>query len=82
MVRAKFKVESTQPRDQVLPGGDVVHEGGTVTLRPVYSGSPENDQFYKLTPSGQIVLSTINVAAFEQFTEGQEFYVDFTPAGS
>lgn len=52
----------------------------TVYMAPVYSGSEENQQFFKLTPGGQIILHTINEAAFEQFAQGKEYYIDFTPA--
>lgn len=70
-VRAKFKVASVTES-----------EGGlkTATLHPVTSGSPENAEFFKWTPSGQIQLGTINPAAAEQFTPGRQFYVDFTQA--
>lgn len=44
------------------------------------SGSPENKQFYKWTPSGSIILSTINPNAAKEFAEGKEYYVDFTVA--
>lgn len=70
-VRAKFKVTRTEH-----------YEGGmsAVSLTPVTSGSEENKQFFKATPSGEIVLRTVNEHAAEQFTPGAEFYVDFTPA--
>lgn len=70
-VRAKFKVQSVTEV-----------EGGfkSVKLFPVTSGSPENAEFFKWTPSGSIDMGTINEAAAEQFKPGQEFYVDFTPA--
>lgn len=55
-------------------------KGGTVVLRPVVSGSAENESFYQYTPSGELVLSTINQAAFEQFDVPKEYYVDITPA--
>lgn len=69
-VRAKFKVSSVTEI-----------EGGlkSVKLQPVTSGSQENAEFYKWTPSGSIDLSTINEAASAQFKPGLEFYVDFTP---
>jgi len=67
-VRAKFTVVRKEGSRE---------EGGTVTLRPVYGGSPENDQFYRWTPGGQIELSTVNQAAFNAFEEGAEYYVDF-----
>lgn len=69
-VRAKFKVQSVTET-----------EGGlkTASLQPVSSGSPENAEFFKWTPSGSIQLGTINPAAAEQFKPGTSFYVDFTP---
>lgn len=74
MVRAKFKVDSIQP------GNITDSEGKSITLSPVISGSKENEDFYRWTPGGQILLSTINEAAAAQFEVGKEFYVDFTPA--
>lgn len=70
-VRAKFKVQSVTEQ-----------EGGlkTATLHPVTSGSPENAEFFKWTPSGSIQLGTLNPAAAAQFVPGKEFYVDFEPA--
>lgn len=55
-VRAKFRVTSIKPGS----------EGATINLSPVTSGSAENDQFYKWTPGGSIVLSTINPEAADQ----------------
>ena len=68
IVRAKFYVNT------------VDKENGRVELWPVTSGSPENEQYYKWTPAGNIVLQTINDHAIQQFTQGKEFYVDFTPS--
>lgn len=69
-VRAKFIVENVALRE----------DGGTVYLRPVTSGSDENDQFYKYTPGGSIQLSTLNQDAVNSFVVGAEYYVDFTRA--
>lgn len=74
-VRAKFKVDGKKPYNESEP-----ETGGAVSLSPVYSGSPENEQFYKWTPGGNISLSTVNGAAFGAFEVGKEYYVDFTPA--
>ena len=52
--------------------------GGSVSLSPVIGGSPENDEFFRFTPSGRLVLSTINAVAFRQFELGKEFYVDIS----
>ncbi len=69
-VRAKFIVESVTRTTQ----------GGSTTLRPVTSGSPENESFYKFTPGGTISLSIVNDPALAQFVPGRQFYVDFTEA--
>lgn len=70
-VRAKFKVSEVTQHEQ----------GASIKLVPVTSGSPENEQFFKWTPWGEIKIGTINPAAAEQFKPGAQFYVDFTPAG-
>ncbi|WP_437227516.1 hypothetical protein SH661x_000396 [Planctomicrobium sp. SH661] len=65
-VRAKFKVIS--------------RDGGNIRLNPVINGSAENEQFFRYTPGGSIDIQTLHDAAAEQFVEGKEYYVDFTPA--
>ena len=55
--------------------------GFELTFYPVVDGSAENKDFFKWTPAGQIVFSTINAKAAEQFEQGKEYYVDFSPAG-
>lgn len=69
-VRAKFKVRSVT----------ISNFGQSIELEPVTHGSPENERFYKETPGGKIVLSTINKNAGLQFKPDDEFYVDFTKA--
>jgi hypothetical protein len=74
VVRAKFVVQM---------GSKVAADDGNgarVKLLPVTSGSAENAEFYRLTPGGEITLSTINQTALDQFEEGKEYYVDFTKA--
>jgi hypothetical protein len=44
---------------------------------PVAGGSPENDEFFASTPSGQLKLSTIRE---NHFTHGKLYYLDFTEA--
>lgn len=70
MVRTKFKITSKQ---QSGPGF-------RVTASPVVRGSEENDSFYVLTPAGILILDTINQAAADQLVEGNEYYIDLTPA--
>ena len=67
-VRAKFRVETVENGA----------ESANISLRPVSGGSPENESFYKYTPSGLIELCTINKDAAAQFAPGDEFYVDFS----
>lgn len=71
-VRAKMKCEYTKVASDGF--------GGEVRLRPVISGSAENEAFYKYTPGGELVLATVNEAAFAQFEEGKEYYLDISPA--
>lgn len=68
MVRCKFKCESVKD--------------GEVRMRPVICGSPENDDFFKYTPGGELRISTINPSAIAQFRDGQEYYLDISPAQS
>lgn len=72
-VRAKFKVVSVTEV-----------EGGlkTAKLQSVTSGSPENEAFFKWTPTANIDLSTMNPVAAAEFVPGRQFYVDFVPAES
>lgn len=74
-VRAKFFVCRV---------GQTVYGGGKpqteIELQAVGGGSEENKQFFQYTPSGNIKLGVLNEAAAAQFSIGQEFYVDFTPA--
>ncbi|MDE2102608.1 MAG: hypothetical protein KGL39_35505 [Patescibacteria group bacterium] len=69
-VRAKFKVESVEH----------TADSANVKLSAVISGSEENKQFFRWTPSGGIQLSTVNKEAANRFEPGKEYYVDFTPA--
>jgi len=76
-VRAKFRCESIVTSPNIQPPDENLK---VIKLRAVTSGSPENDSFFKLTPSGEISLATVNAEASAQFTEGAEYFVDFTPA--
>ena len=76
-VRAKFHVLS---KEEVSSGNPEKPGVFNVTLDPVRDGSPENADFYAWTPSGKIVLQTLNPSAAEAFKPGKNMYVDFTPA--
>lgn len=41
---------------------------------------PEDQRFQKATPSGSAEFNIDNPSAIEQFTLGDSYYVDFTPA--
>lgn len=71
-VRAKMRCEAKS--------GDEA-SGYSILLRPVAGGSPENDEFYRWTPAGELSLTTVNPGAAAEFEEGREYYVDLTPAG-
>lgn len=76
MVRAKFYVYSKQV---------VEYAGGSapqtqIKLKPVTSGSPENEAFFKATPGGSIDLNIVNEEAAKQLEVGKTYYVDFTQA--
>jgi hypothetical protein len=73
MVRVKFTCTAVEPNGSTEPD----QTGSTVHLLPVVGGSLENEEFYKLTPGGQITLSTVNEAAAGYFEVGKNFYVDF-----
>jgi len=75
-VRAKFVCNSYETSLQ--QGAEL----RTVKLSAVYDGSPENKQFFKWTPNGQITMGVLNQAAWESFTLGKEFYVDFVPCAN
>ncbi len=42
-------------------------------------GSDENNTFARWTPTAELTMSITNPDLIGKFTEGQEFYVDFTP---
>jgi hypothetical protein len=51
-----------------------------LTLYPVTSGSTENEQFYKYTPTGELKLGTVVQSVGDQFEVGKTYYIDITPA--
>ena len=67
-VRAKFRCTCKESSNG----------GYRVSFSVVTDGSTENKEFYKYTPSGNIEMATINENAGNQFTVGDEYFVDFT----
>lgn len=69
-VRAKFKCYLVEDNG----------ESKTIKLEAVVNGSPENEAFFRWTPSGQLTLSCVNPKANEQFVEGGYYYLDISKA--
>lgn len=69
-MRCKVKLQSIL-KDQ---------NGSTVTFQPVTGGSPDNQNFFKFTPYGEIKLGVINDAVVDKLEIGGEYYVDFSRA--
>lgn len=73
MVRAKFVCNSYETS---LQSGE---ECRTVKFTAVVGVSPENKEFFKWTPNGQITIGLLNQKAWSQFKLGGEYFIDFTP---
>jgi len=54
--------------------------GGQIHLRPVSSGSQENERFFSATPGGQIQMAVLSPPASALFEVGKSYYVDFSAA--
>lgn len=74
MVRAKFRCDAINTIQQLN------YEYSEVILRPVSQGSEEDKAFWKATPGGELKMNVVNPEAAKQFTPGQSYYIDFTPA--
>jgi hypothetical protein len=76
VVRAKYKVASKTytkngPNEEALC---------SIKLFPVTTGSKENADFFKWTPSGSMDLGTVNQAAADALELGAEYFIDFIKA--
>jgi hypothetical protein len=69
MVRCKFVC--TEHREFKY-GAEILHG---YKFSPVTSGSKENEQFFKWTPSGSLEFGTVQAQAFEI---GKEYYLDLS----
>ena len=77
-MRAKMKINHIDKR----------HEGFEILyFNPVArndrypeDGGDENNTYAKFTPSGMLSLTVANPALIGKFAEGEEYYLDFTPA--
>jgi len=55
----------------------------TLIFSPVYANNDpqhENTKFWDTSPSGEIKLGTVNPDAWNYFTLGKEYYIDFAEA--
>lgn len=79
-VRAKFYVASIT-KSAWAPGQEP--KSATIVLSPVpfdhKNPQGENSKFWEASPSGKLEMNVTNPAAIEQFTVGQEYYLDFIP---
>jgi hypothetical protein len=69
-MRAKFYCEKVS--------NDVY--GQDVTLRTLYSDNPEDNQFSKATPSGELQMRIDNPNAIGKLIPGNHYYLDITEA--
>lgn len=67
-IRAKFNVLSVIGTEE---------NGSTIDLQAVTTGSPENEEFFKFTPSGHITMSVVDRETAKVFKEAKTMYVEF-----
>ena len=86
-MRAKMRVSRVQSNKYSSPAGDGKTTSERVEFQCVAKsegcpadGSDENNTFARWTPNGNAMYDIQNPDLFGKFQEGQEFYVDFTPA--
>jgi len=53
-------------------------DANSVRFEVVTSGSPENDSFFRWTPSGELRFSVLRKD--QVYDVGKEYYIDVTPA--
>jgi hypothetical protein len=73
-VRAKFKCERAEK--QPLDNGHQV----SVRFDAVINDSPENKEWSKWTPSGQLQMTISNENLVDHFIQGQEYFLDIKEA--
>lgn len=84
-VRAKFKCSNKVPTEYgqtkvtFHPVGPEYNAKTGKCEFPADAG--DNKEFWEASPSGELVLWIKNQAATDRFIVGQEYYLDFTPAG-
>jgi hypothetical protein len=73
-VRCKYVCREIVTREGTRDPEGKLYE---VRFSPVTSGSPENEEFYKWTPAGELKIGTIKRMPFEV---GKSYYLDITEA--
>ena len=77
-MRAKLRVSNVEPYD----GGENLSFSAVAKSEPYdKKGSDENNTFASFTPMAELKMTVNNPTLLGKFEVGQEFYVDFTPAG-
>jgi hypothetical protein len=76
ILRAKMSV--SEVTHSIEPDGSVGQE--KIKLQAVYTGSDENRQWSKFTPSANFEIWINNPDAHNKLSKGHEYYVDFIPA--
>lgn len=75
-VTAKFKVNSINEYE----GGKMITLSAVVGYDGVGNRIDENESWSKYTPSGNIEINITNPEAYNQFTVGKSYYINFTEA--
>ena len=70
--RCKFRCVDAAQSDPAKP-----EDGWRYRFEAVTSGNPENESFFRWTPSGQLTLSVVREHHYEV---GKEYYLDISPA--
>ena len=73
--RAKFYCAAVNPSDEGGP-----NHSENVTFRAVTNDTEENKTWSKWTPNGLLEMTITNPARFGAFKQGDEYFIDVTPA--
>lgn len=78
-MRAKMKINHIDKRNREH-GQETLYFNPVAASRYPDDGSDENNTYAKYSPSGMLSLTIANPALLGQFSEGDEYYLDFTKA--
>lgn len=54
--------------------------GYQIEMRPVTTGSPENETFFRFTPHGDMKIGLVSAETARGFVVGKQYYLDISPA--